>query len=140
MAGALLAGDVQDGRREIDISLLAVEVRGEPAARLHAVELLEEVDMEIGAAELAVGHRLEAKALLEAHDVADREVLDLAQLFLRDRALLVPLARLEQLLRAQEAADVIGAEGRRGALCHLRLRGSSRSRSFRTRCSTACRR
>jgi len=79
--------------------------------RHHALELLEEIDVEIGAAELAVGDALQAPVLLELDDVADRLVLDRAQLGAADRVLLEMLvARLEQLFRAQEAAYVIGAE------------------------------
>ena len=47
---------------------------------LDAAELLEEVDVEVGAAELAVGDALEADVLLELDDLGDRLVLDFAQL------------------------------------------------------------
>ena len=46
------------------------------------------------------------------HDVADRVVLDRAQRGGGDLAACELLARVEQLLRPQEAADVIGAERR----------------------------
>jgi hypothetical protein len=72
--------------------------------------------VEVGAPVLAVGDALQAEILLEADDVADRAVLDLAQLRARDLALALALARVEQLLGAQEAADVIGAERGNGAL------------------------
>ena len=48
----------------------------------------------------------------------DRRVLDAAQLVGVDRAVGEPLPRLEQLGRAQQAADVVGAEGRSVSLCH----------------------
>ena len=78
---------------------------------LDAAELLEEVDVEVGAAELAVGDALEAHVLLELHDLGDRLVFDLAQLLGRDLALGLLLARLQQVLGAQEAADVVVAGG-----------------------------
>ena len=56
---------------------------------------------------------LQADVLLELHDLGDRLVLDLAQLLGRDLALGLLLARFEQVLGAQEAADVVGAERRR---------------------------
>ena len=78
---------------------------------LDAAELLEEVDVEIGAAELAVGDALEADVLLELHDLGDRLVFDLAQLLGRDVAARLLGAGFEQVLRAQEAADVVVAGG-----------------------------
>ena len=47
---------------------------------LDAAELLEEVDVEVGAAELAVGDALQADVFLELDDLGDRVVLDRAQL------------------------------------------------------------
>ena len=77
------------------------------------------------AAELAVGHDLEADALLQRDRVADRRVLDRAQLVegaaALDRRVLIALetgARVEQFLRTQQAADDFGAERR---LAHGRL-------------------
>ncbi len=83
-----------------------------------AAELLEEVDVEIRAAELAVGDRLQAGVLLHLHDLGDRAILDRPQVRRRDLAARLPVARLQQVLRAQEAADVIGAERRCRALAH----------------------
>ena len=48
-------------------------------ARLDAAQLLQEIDMEVGPAELAVGDGRKADPLLHPHDFADRAVLDLAQ-------------------------------------------------------------
>jgi hypothetical protein len=45
----------------------------------HAAELLEEVDVEIGSAELTVGDADQAEVLLEADDLGDRAILDRAQ-------------------------------------------------------------
>jgi hypothetical protein len=84
---------------------------GDRDVGLHAAELFQEVDVEVGAAELAVGDGLQPHVGLELHDLGDRAVLDLAQLGGRDLALGLLLARLQQVGRAQEAADVVGAEG-----------------------------
>jgi hypothetical protein len=50
------------------------------ARRGDAAELVDEVHVPGGAAELAVGRRPQPTVLLLAHDVADRLVLDAAQL------------------------------------------------------------
>src|SRR6185295_6494512 len=79
---------------------------------LDAGELLEKVDVEVGAAELAVGDAAQPHVLLEADDLGDRVVLDGAQLRGRDLALGAALARVEQAPGPEEAADVIGAKRR----------------------------
>ena len=81
-------------------------------ARLHAAQLLEEIDVEVRAPKFAVGDGRKADVLLHLHDLGDRAVLDGAELRRRDLAARLLLARLEQILRAQEAADVIGAKRR----------------------------
>ena len=75
-----------------------------------AAELVDEVHVPGRAAELAVGDVLQADVLLQRDDVADRRVLDRAQLVVVDAAGRVVLAGLEQLGRAQQAADVVGPE------------------------------
>ena len=57
-----------------------------PAACLDTLELLQKIDVKIGAPELAVGDALEAEIFLQAHDVADRRVLDCAQFLTRQLA------------------------------------------------------
>src|ERR1043166_8655634 len=81
-----------------------------------AVEALVEVEMPPGAAELAVGRELEAHLLLLSDDLLDFTVFDLGKLRIGDLLLGMLRARLLQRARAQQAADVIGAEWRRGAL------------------------
>jgi hypothetical protein len=81
---------------------------------LHAAELLQEVDVEIGAAELAVGDALQADVFLELDDLGNGVVFDGAQGLFGDLAFLLLRAGVEQALRAQEAADMVGAE--RGVL------------------------
>ena len=91
---AELAVDAHRGRRELDVALGVVELDRQVAGRLlDAVELVDEVHVPRGAAELAVGGRLQADVLLHAHHVADRVVLDRAQLVGVDPALGVVLAR-----------------------------------------------
>ncbi len=70
------------------------------------------------AAELAVGRGLQPDLLLQTDGVADGRVLDGTQLGRVDPARGEVVARREQVRRAEQAADVIGAERRRRALTH----------------------
>ena len=92
-----------------------------------AAELVDEVHVPRLAAHLAVGRRLEADLALHADGFADRDVLHLRELLRAYRALRELVAGLEHLLRAKEATDVIGAEGRTGVVGHASwlLLGSS---------------
>ena len=65
--------------------------------------------------------------------VADRGVLDLRELLGRDLACGELVAGLEHLLGAQQAADVIGAEGRTGVVCHAAGSFWCSAMSLRTR-------
>jgi hypothetical protein len=65
-------------------------------------------------AELAIGDELEAELLLQPDDVADRLVRRLGQLRLIDLAARKARALFHQFRRAQEAADMLGAERRLG--------------------------
>ena len=67
-------GNVHDRRGEIHIAAGAAETHGDAAPGLHALQLFEEVDVEISAAELAIGNAVQAEIFLEAHDVADGRV------------------------------------------------------------------
>ena len=80
------------------------------------VEVLEEIEVPEGAAELAVGDRLQADLLLPLDESADLPVLHLLERAVRDFAAAMFLARVLEKLRAQEAADHVGAERR---LCAL---------------------
>ena len=115
-----LAGDMQHRRREIDVAFRAVKVSGESAAGLDSVELLEEIDMEIGPAELPVGDALDAGVLLHTHNVGDGAILDCTELRFGDLTVPEALARSEELRRTQKAPDVIGAKRRLGAQAHDR--------------------
>ena len=94
---------------------------GEGDAGLHdglldAVEAPEEIEMPPGAAEFAVGDRLQAGIFLLLDDVLDLAVFHRFQFVCRDLALGAALARLFQRRGPQQAADVIGAERRFGSL------------------------
>ena len=85
---------------------------------LDAVEAPEEIEMPPGAAELAVGDRLQADLFLLLDDALDLAVFDRLERGGVDLALGALLARLLQRGRTQQAADMVGAERRLGAL-HL---------------------
>jgi hypothetical protein len=114
------AVDAQRRRRELERPGLVAELH---VQRLvddlrDPVEAVDEVHVPGRAPELAVGDRAQAAVALERDDVADRRVLGLPQAVGAERARREPLARREQLRRAQQAADVVGAERRRLARRH----------------------
>jgi hypothetical protein len=103
------------GRRaEADLGAVVLAELGDEIAvgDGHAVHLLQEVDMEEGAAEFAVGDALQADLLLLRDQVADAFVLDGAQRVGRQGFGEKPVARLGQARGAQKTADMVGAEGR----------------------------
>ena len=73
-------------------------------------ELLEEVEVEPGAPELAVGDAAHADRLDVMHGLGDGLVLHGALLGCRNRASGELLASVEHGLRTQQAADVIGSK------------------------------
>src|SRR5262249_20943621 len=83
--------------------------------RLDAAHLIKEIHVPGGAAELAVGHALKSNLLLKADDAADRLVRGLAQFLGGEAACLMRGACRDELVRAQQAAGMVGAEGRRRA-------------------------
>ncbi len=95
-------GDAHDRRREIDVACRAVKADRNAALGFDAGELLEEVDVKIGAAKFAVGDPAQTEILLQADDVANRGVFDVAQL----------AARRSRPLRARSRASS-NAAGRR---------------------------
>ena len=141
--------DLADDARALGAGLQALE----RDALLHdvaldAVETPEEIEVPPGAAELAVGDRLEPDLLLLLDDALDLAVLDRLEL----GGVISPLARCSRASfsagRTQQAADVIGAERRLGSLhvvtlryCAWRRSGSSSSRdpNDRRHCSTGVR-
>ena len=112
--------DLADDARALRPGLQALE----RDALLHhvalgAVQAPQEVEMPPGAAELAVGDRRKPDLLLLLDDALDLAVLDRLEVGGSDLALGALLARLLQRGRAQQAADVIGAERRLGAFHRL---------------------
>ena len=105
---------------EVSLVLLCIEMRELLVGLGDAAELVDEVHVPGPAAELAVGGRLEADALLRRDGLDDRGVLGLAQLLAADRARGELLAGVQQGRRAQQAPDVIGAERRLCSLAHDR--------------------
>ena len=105
-----LAAHFEPRRREIDFALGGMELGADAAVHRDAFELLEEVDVEIGAAVLAVGDRAQADVLLKLHRFRDGAILDRAQRGGVDLAAGLALARIEQVFR-----DAAGCRrGRRG--------------------------
>src|SRR5690606_9028413 len=114
--------DPQRRGRELQPALLVAEPDRDVALDLaHAAELVDEVHVPGGAAELAVGGRPQADVLLHLDDLADLLVLDAAQLVRVDAPRGVVLAGLQGPLRGQQPADVIGAARWAGPECHVAL-------------------
>ena len=114
-----LAVDVQRGGRALDVARRVMELHFQVAGRLgHAAEGIDEVHVPGGAAELPVGGRLQAHLLLHPHRLGDLHVLDGPQVSRRDPAGGEVVAGLVQARRAQQAANVVGAERRAGSAGH----------------------
>src|ERR1700757_1887166 len=85
-------------------------------------KLQHEIAMPGAAVVLTVRHQLESEVLLQAHDIADRLVLDALELGIRHFALVRLFARLDEGGGPDEAADVLCAEGRIGTLHRVTFR------------------
>src|SRR6202790_2141475 len=92
-------------------------------------QLREKVKMPPGAAEFAVGRKLQSDRGLLVHDLLDLHVLDLAQIVGGNLALLQSGARLLDARRPQQAANLVGAEG---GFCSLH--GFLLAEEFRSHC------
>src|SRR5262249_8154745 len=66
-----LRADVHHRRREVHVAASTTEARLDAAARLDAFQLLEKIDVKVGAPELPIGDALQTEVLLETDDVAD---------------------------------------------------------------------
>ena len=84
---------------------------------LEAVAALHEPAPVGAAAELPVGHDLETGLLLQPHDIADGLVLDIGEGGRVEFALRMLAEGVAQRLGTQQAADVIGPEGRALGRC-----------------------
>src|SRR5690242_11293269 len=115
-------------RREVDLAvhvqalglgLRALELQAlRHAHQFDAVELREEIVVPPRAAELAVGHRLQANRFLLGNELADLRVLDRLEIHRADLPGQPLGARLLDRRAAQQAADLVSAERRLGALAH----------------------
>src|SRR5271155_2192834 len=105
---------------ELDVTLLVVE--GDLQRAIHHLadpaELINEVHVPGRSAELPVGRRLQSHLLLQRDDLANRLVLDPAELLVVDHPPGVALSRLQQLGRPQQAAHVICPKRGHGARGH----------------------
>jgi hypothetical protein len=79
--------------------------------RLHAVQARQEIDVPEFAPEFTVGNAFEADGLLLGDHFPDRTVFERFQFFRPDLAAFSFSARLPELWRAEQAADVVGSEG-----------------------------
>ena len=106
--------DVHAREHRLEVALVAVELDREAFLRMphDAAELVDEVHVPGGAAELAVGGHAQPDVLLHLHGFADRLVLDRTQLVAVDAPRGVVLAGLKQRRWAEQAAHVVGAKRR----------------------------
>src|SRR6185312_8314948 len=115
------AGDRHPRRVERGLARLVVHGDAQLLVGLRdAAELVDEVHVPGPAAELAVGGRLEADALLHRDRLHDRRVLRLLERLAGDVARAELLAGVQQGRGTQQAPDVVGAERRLGSLAHGR--------------------
>src|SRR6185503_1587412 len=105
---------VHDDRTlEDQLAACLVVKRNRPAAELvEALDGVDEVAEERVAPQLAVGDDVEPARLLQLDGLVDRPVLDALELGRARAAGLPRLARLDQIGRAQQAADRVGANHR----------------------------
>ena len=108
-----LAVDMQS----LGLGLRALELQAlRHAHQFHAVEMAEEIVVPPRAPELAIGYRLQADRLLPGDELADLGILDRFQPGRRDLTGRTLGARRLYRRAAQEAADLVSAERRLGAL------------------------
>ena len=107
-----LADDAHRARLGLDAVELDAVVGG---VALDPGQAFEEIEMPPRAPVFAVGDRLKADLFLLLDDLLDLAVLDLLELRGGDGAGLALRARVFDGRRAQDAADVVGAERRLGS-------------------------
>ena len=102
------------GEHGLEVALVAVELDREPLFGMphDAAELVDEVHVPGGAAELAVGCHAQPDVLLHLHRLADRLVLDRPQPVAVDAPRGAVLAGLQERRWAEQAAHVVGAKRR----------------------------
>ena len=123
--------DAHRRRGVVVFALLVAEAHMDALALdlAHAAELIDEVHVPRRAPELAVGGALQADVALEGDRIADRVVLDRAQLGRIDAPRLVVGAGAPDPLGPEQAADVVGAKRWARARGHARRIVSRRTRA-----------
>ena len=110
-----LPGDPHGRGRELDVTLLIVELHLQVVLRLgDAANLIDEVHVPGRAPVFAVGHGLQSDVLLHPDDGPDGGVLDAALLVGRNAAVRVIVAGPQHVWRTEQAADMIGSKWRNG--------------------------
>jgi len=95
------------------------ELHGQVPRRLgYPAEGVDEVHVPGRSAELAIGGRLQAHLLLHPHRPGNLLIFDRPEVSRRDPAGREVIPRVKQPLRAQQAADVVGAERRTASTRH----------------------
>jgi hypothetical protein len=119
-----LAAHVQGGRSPLDVACRVVELHRQMARRLaDPADLIDEVHVPGGAAELPVGHRPQPHVPLHRHHIGDRRVLHLAQPCAIDLPRREVVPGRQQAGRAQQTTHMVGTERRRRT--HGQYRGVS---------------
>src|SRR4029077_9863086 len=122
-----LAGHLHGRRAVLAVAVGGMKAHGELRRdHPHVLEFQHEVPMPGVTVVLAVGDELEPELFLHAHDVPDGGLLDAREPGRRELALLRLLACLDQRLRPDQAADMVGAEGRLGAFQHVKVSTGAR--------------
>src|SRR5580700_3851384 len=102
----------------LGLGLHAMELNGVGGVERDAVETAEEVEVPPRTAQFAVGGEFQPDLFLLLDDLLDLAVFDRPQRVGGDLAALALGARLLDQRRSQQAADMVGAEWRRGTLTH----------------------
>src|SRR3979409_2426514 len=108
-----LAGDTQHHRFGIDafeLDLSFAEIV------LHTIEFAKKIVIPEGAAEFAVGYGLKPNVFLFPDNRGDLAIFDRVAIVTGNLGFLTPGARVFQRTCAQEAADMVGTEGRGSSL------------------------
>ena len=107
-----LAGHLHHRRRKIVAAARRLEADRNPPLVFDAVELLEKIDVEIGAAELAVGDAFQAERLLELDDRRGSRG-PRPRAVAAGKSCLAAAARARRAgIRTQKTADMVGAKRR----------------------------
>ena len=90
----------------------------------YAANLLQKINVEVGATELTIGDALKTHIFLKLHNLGNRLVFNQAQLLGRDLALGELRTCIQQVFGAQKAADMVVMGGKLNAgMGHLKSPG-----------------